>query len=115
MVVLFIGATVYDRSEIDPMWLISDIDGDEENAVDFDQTQRNSNVYHVLVPKLIPRTWNERYTHSMSKAKSLCSIMAQSGGDQYATRYKVLDDIFQIWASGKEVVIAEIVKNWGKF
>ncbi|XP_034238088.1 uncharacterized protein LOC117643353 [Thrips palmi] len=60
------GATIHDRSEIDPMWLLPDSDNDrEEQSVDFGQGR----VYHNVVPKMIPQTWNERYTHAMSKAR----------------------------------------------
>lgn len=68
----------------------------------------------VVVPKTVPRTWNECYTHSMVKAKALCSVMSESGMKQYSDRYAVLSEIFDAWAAGHEVKVS-VVSGSGKY
>ncbi|XP_052123901.1 uncharacterized protein LOC113205304 isoform X1 [Frankliniella occidentalis] len=68
-------------------------------------------VFQRVVPKLMPRTTNERYTHSMLKAKAICEVMSESSEKQYSSRYANLEALLQFYSEGKEVAILEILPS----
>lgn len=64
-------------------------------------------VCNTLPTRMVPNSWNDKFSQSMCKAKQLCSILAESGQRQYAARFRVLQDILDYWAAGKEVTVVE--------
>lgn len=71
-------------------------------------------VSQIVVPsKMMPETWNERYSHSMLKMKEICAVMSECGASVYAERYEILNNLLTLWAQDKKAAVFEVVKNNG--
>ncbi|XP_034233441.1 uncharacterized protein LOC117640701 isoform X2 [Thrips palmi] len=96
---------LYCKDEINPMWL----QGYESRSED--TTPHSQNISTVVVPsKMMPHNAKDRYTHSMTLLRKIGNLMSESGERQYAERYSFLENVFELWASGKETVALEIMQ-----
>ncbi|XP_034248609.1 uncharacterized protein LOC117649731 [Thrips palmi] len=98
------GLPLYERGEIDPMWL--------QESVDVPVTQACSPgvvVAHRMPARIVPTNSQQRFTVAMDIAKKLCNVLAECGTSQYAHRHQQLKDLLEMWTKGKEIAILEVV------
>lgn len=69
-------------------------------------------VCKTVPTKTVPHNWNDKFNHSLGQAKVLCTLLAESGEDQYQKRFEVLLTLAALWSDGKEVAVLEVVQNF---
>ena len=93
--------------EVDRMW-----------HQDYESGWQNSNntlsqgIFGQVVPsKMVPHTWNDKFSHSMVTLKEIAGLMAECGQQEYSERHLVLQKLFGLWAAGKQAVVLEVLLN----
>ncbi|XP_052132106.1 uncharacterized protein LOC127751895, partial [Frankliniella occidentalis] len=92
----------YDSNMVHSRWKIQK---PSENKTASD-TNRGMITSKTIPAKTVPKTSNQRFSMANVLCQKICNVLAACGKEQYALRYKVLQDLFHTWCEGEEVTVS---------
>lgn len=63
----------------------------------------------VAPAKVVPSTPPGKYNLAEGMGRKIAAVLSECGDMQFAQRYKVLLDLWKMWASGDEVAVMKVV------
>jgi len=93
---------LYDKEEIDAMWLKR-----QYQLPTLNKQQSCGGTRTVILPKqAVPKSHNEKFKMAMQTAKEICSVLAGCGTNQFLERMEIFKSLLTLWTSGNKVTWA---------
>lgn len=107
-----LGLQLYDKNELDPMWHQGYETSHESEC---SEGQGQVVVKQVIPSKMVPRTWNDKYTHCMRTMKEMAAILSECAEKEYLKRHALLERLKSLWTEGKTALVVDLLVGYGQY